>query len=493
MLFNHSSAILLHPTSLPGPYGIGDLGPAAQRWLEWLASSGTRWWQLLPLGPTGYADSPYASFSAFAGNPMLISPELLREQGLLSASDLDEHPYFPEHEVDFGAVNAWKEGLLTRAFRATASATAMQAEVAAFREAEQDWLDDYALFMALKDEHKQRPWWQWAAPLRNREPAALEDFRGEQQARIDRHAFLQFIFFQQWAALRERMAALDIRVIGDVPIYVARDSVDLWANPQLFELDAERNPTAVAGVPPDYFSETGQLWGNPLYAWGAHAEEGYAWWFARLRAVLKLVDVVRLDHFRGFYDYWAVPAGAETAVEGEWRQGPADDFFAAVRAEFGELPLIAEDLGEINPEVFKLRDRFDLPGMKILQFAFDSGMDNDFLPHNYPDNCVAYTGTHDNDTTVGWYATAPPGERAFCNDYLDTKGEHIAWLFIETLWASRADLVAAPMQDFLELGSHARMNTPSTVGANWDWRLRAEDMSADLAERIAALNEQNTR
>jgi 4-alpha-glucanotransferase len=289
------------------------------------------------------------------------------------------------------------------------------------------------------------------------------------------------------------MAELDIRVIGDVPIYVARDSVDLWANPQLFELDEERNPTAVAGVPPDYFSEQGQLWGNPLYAWGAHAAEGYAWWFARLRAVLRLANVVRLDHFRGFYDYWAVPAGAEDAVNGEWRKGPADDFFNAVRAEFGELPLIAEDLGEINPEVFKLRDRFSLPGMKILQFAFDADMDDDFLPHNYPENCVAYSGTHDNDTSVGWYAKASPKERTFCNEYLDTDGKHIAWRFIEALWASRADLVAAPMQDFLELGSHARMNIPSTIGGNWTWRLRAEDLSEGLAKRIANLNEQNKR
>jgi 4-alpha-glucanotransferase len=493
MLFDHSSAILLHPTSLPGPYGIGDLGPNAYRWLDWQASTGTRWWQMLPLGPTGYADSPYASFSSFAGNPMLISPDLLVQQGLLAEADVAEHPDFPDHKVDFGAANGWKENLLSRAFEAAGADPGLQADFAAFRQQERGWLEDYALFMALKDQHDMRPWWQWDEALRNRQQSALKAFGAEHQARIDRHAFLQFIFFQQWAALRQRMAELDIRVIGDVPIYVARDSVDLWANPHLFELDAERNPTAVAGVPPDYFSEQGQLWGNPLYAWGAHAEEGYAWWFARLRAVLRLADVVRLDHFRGFYDYWAVPAGAEDAVNGEWRKGPADDFFNAVRAEFGELPLIAEDLGEINPEVFKLRDRFSLPGMKILQFAFDADMDDDFLPHNYPENCVAYSGTHDNDTTVGWYAKASPKERTFCNEYLGTDGKHIAWRFIEALWTSRADLVVAPMQDFLELGSHARMNIPSTIGGNWTWRLRAEDLSGDLAERIATLNEQNTR
>ncbi len=493
MLFNHSSAILLHPTSLPGPYGIGDLGPGARRWLAWQASTGTRWWQMLPLGPTGYADSPYASFSAFAGNPMLISPDLLQEQGLLSAKDLSDHPYFPDHKVDFGAVNAWKEGLLTRAFEAAQQDQAQMAAFAAFRTEEKDWLEDYALFMALKDQHEQRPWWQWEAPLRNREAEALDAFRAEHQPRIDRHAFLQFIFFQQWRQLRERMAELDICVIGDVPIYMARDSVDLWANPHLFELDAERNPTAVAGVPPDYFSKTGQLWGNPLYDWPSHADEGYAWWFARLRAVLKLVDVVRLDHFRGFYDYWAVPADAPTAETGEWRMGPSDAFFNAVRAEFGELPLIAEDLGEINPEVFKLRDRFDLPGMKIFQFAFGRDMEHEFLPHNYPENCVAYNCTHDNDTLVGWYASAPPNERAFCNDYLQTDGSHVAWRFLGRLWASPADLVAAPMQDFLELGAHARMNTPGTIGGNWDWRLRAEDLGADLAQRIAILNEQNRR
>jgi 4-alpha-glucanotransferase len=493
MLFNHSSAILLHPTSLPGPYGIGDLGPSAYRWLDWQAGSGARWWQMLPLGPTGYADSPYASFSAFAGNPMLISPDLLVQQGLLNEADVAEHPDFPDHKVDYGAANAWKENLLSRAFEAAGADPALQADFTAFRQQERGWLEDYALFMALKDQHDMRPWWQWDEALRNRQQSALKAFSAEHRVRIDRHAFLQFIFFQQWEQLRQRMAELDIRVIGDVPIYVARDSVDLWANPHLFELDEERNPSAVAGVPPDYFSETGQLWGNPLYDWAAHAEEGYAWWFARLRAVLKLVDVVRLDHFRGFYDYWAVPAGAEDAVNGEWRQGPADRFFKALREEFGELPLIAEDLGEINPEVFKLRDRFNLPGMKILQFAFDGGIENDFLPHNYPENCVAYSGTHDNDTSVGWYAKAAPQERAFCNEYLHTNGEHIAWRFIETLWASRADLVAAPMQDFLELGSHARMNIPSTIGGNWAWRLRAEDLSDELAHQIAILNEQNTR
>lgn len=493
MLFNHASAILLHPTSLPGPYGIGDLGPQAYRWLDWLAASGTRWWQLLPLGPTGYADSPYASFSAFAGNPMLVSPDLLVQDGLLSDSDLEDLPDFPTHKVDFGAINAWKEGLLDIAFQARTGLKGLMQAFEGFRQAQADWLEEYALFMAIKEEHGNGPWWHWPAALRLRRPKALEATRRQLAERIEEHAFQQFLFFRQWGQLRQRMAELGLSVIGDVPIYVAHDSADLWANPHLFELDRDRNPIAVAGVPPDYFTEKGQLWGNPLYDWEAHANEDYAWWFARLRATLAMVDVVRLDHFRGFYDYWAVPAGAPTAETGDWRFGPADHFFNALRAEFGELPLIAEDLGQINPKVFEMRDRFNLPGMKILQFAFDEDMDDEFLPHNFPENCVAYSGTHDNDTSVGWYATAPPDERAACNEYLHTQGKHIAWDFIRALWASRADLAAAPMQDFLELGTEARMNIPSTVGDNWDWRMEDDALSEDLAARIAALNAENDR
>lgn len=493
MLFDHSSAILLHPTSLPGPYGIGDLGPSAHHWLDWQAASGTRWWQILPLGPTGYADSPYASFSAFAGNPMLISPELLVEAGLLKGSDLEKRPDFPEGRVDYARVNGWKEGLLAKAFQALEGQATLNDQFEAFQEAESEWLADYALFMAIKDQQGLRPWWQWPAPLRNQDASALDAFRGEHSGPIGNYAFQQFLFFKQWDALRARMAELDLSVIGDMPIYVAHDSADVWANPRLFQLDAARNPTAVAGVPPDYFSESGQLWGNPLYAWERHKQEGYAWWLARLRAVLRQVDVLRLDHFRGFAGYWAVPAGAETAVNGEWRPGPAADFFHTVRNQLGELPIIAEDLGEITPDVIELRDQFKLPGMKILQFAFDAGMDHEFLPHNYEANCVAYTGTHDNDTTIGWYRSAPPEEAAFCRRYLDTDGEHIAWDMLQAVWASVASLAAGPMQDFLELGPEARMNYPGTTGGNWDWRLRSAELSDALADRIAALNKEHKR
>lgn len=493
MLFDHASAILLHPTSLPSPYGIGDLGASAHRWLDWLAASGTRWWQMLPLGPTGYADSPYASFSAFAGNPMLIGPEMLKQDGLIEASDLQALPDFPSERVDFWEANRWKGALLQRAFQARSGHKKLLEDFEIFREAEADWLTEYTLFMAIKEEHGNGPWWHWPEELRLRQPEALRASRLSLFERIEEHAFQQFLFFRQWDALRQRMTELGISVIGDVPIYVARDSADLWANPHLFELDGDRNPTAVAGVPPDYFTENGQLWGNPLYDWGAHADEGYAWWFDRLRATLKMVDVARLDHFRGFYDYWAVPADVGTAAIGEWRAGPAADFFNAVHKKFGELPLIAEDLGEINPKVFELRDQFNLPGMKILQFAFDDGMEDEFLPHNYPENCVAYSGTHDNDTTVGWYRSAPAAERDFCKEYLNTQGKHIAWDFIHALWSSRADLAAAPMQDFLELGAEARMNVPSTLGNNWDWRVGNEALTDDLAGRVAALNRENER
>lgn len=493
MLFNHESGILLHPTSLPGPYGIGDLGPRAFRWLDFLAEGGLGWWQVLPLGPTGYGDSPYQSFSAFAGNPMLISPEGLLQLGLLTQDDLDDRPDFPDEKVDFGALNSWKADLFLKAVRALKDFSDLQAEFTAFRRKEAGWLEDYALYRAIKSEHGEVAWGDWPADLRDRRPAALQAARGRLAESIEDYAFQQFIFFRQWDALRNRMRELSIRVIGDIPIYVAMDSVDVWANRRFFHLDRQGRPIEVAGVPPDYFSETGQLWGNPLYRWSVHAEQGYAWWLARFRAVLKLVDVVRLDHFRGIAGYWAVPAGEKTAVKGAWIKGPGEHFLNAVWRALGDIPLIAEDLGEITPDVFELRDQFNLPGMKILQFAFDDGVEHQFLPHNYPENCVAYTGTHDNDTTIGWYLTAPEEETAFCREYLNTDGAHIAWNMIHALWASRASLSVAPFQDFLELGTEARMNYPSIPEGNWDWRMAPEALSAPLAERIAALNRENKR
>jgi len=506
MRFERASGIILHPTSLPGPDGIGDLGPEAFRWLDFLAAAGCSLWQVLPLGPTGYGDSPYQCFSAFAGNPYLVSPALLLEEGLLTPADLTDRPAFPVDRVDYGPVIAWKLTLLDRAFahfQATAPA-AIKTEFAGFRVAQAAWLDDFALFMAIKEAHGGVSWDHWPKPLRQRTGQALQQARHTWATAIERHAFRQFLFFRQWLAVRAYAAHKGIRIIGDVPIFVAYDSADVWANPQLFYLNRQGRPTVVAGVPPDYFSPTGQLWGNPLYRWDIHARTGYAWWLERLRATLRLVDIVRLDHFRGFAGYWEVPAGMPTAEKGQWRPGPGADFFRTVQQALGEasaestlstvkglstsLPIIAEDLGEITPDVIALREEFGLPGMKILQFAFGSDPHDPFLPHNYPANCVVYTGTHDNDTTPGWYRNAPEGERDFCRRYLARDGQNIAWDLIRLAWSSVANLALAPMQDLLELGSAARMNFPGRESGNWCWRMPADALSVALRDRLMELN-----
>lgn len=488
-----SSGILLHPTSLPGPHGIGDLGPSAFEWVDFLAESGCSYWQLLPLGPTGYGDSPYQSFSSFAGNPLLISPELLAAENLLGEQDFADSPVFSEKRVDFATVNAWKSTLLKQAYQQRSANPKLTKDFINFREEEAAWLDDYVLFIALKEEQGGIAWLDWLIPLRDRQVQAIASAKKRLRQQIDIIAFGQFLFFRQWAALRAHMEERGIAVIGDLPIYVAQDSVDVWTRPELFQLNPDGNPVAVAGVPPDYFSKTGQLWGNPLYRWDVHAQENFAWWRTRVSASLKTLDFLRLDHFRGFVDYWSVPADQSTAVNGRWEQGPGKEFFHALKAELGELPIIAEDLGEVSPAVFKLRDQFSLPGMKILQFAFDDGLNHDFLPHNYPQKCVAYTGTHDNDTTQGWYKSAPENERAFCNDYLKVAGDDIAWDFIHAIWASSANLAISPMQDILSLESHARMNLPSSSQGNWAWRMQANALSSQLAGRLSQLNIANNR
>lgn len=493
MKFNRASGIILHPTSLPGPYGIGDLGSQAYRFLDFLAGADCGLWQILPLGPTGFGDSPYQCFSAFAGNPYLVSPDLLLEDGLLSPDDLVELPAFPADRVDFGAVIWWKLGLLDRAaiqFEHNPP-PGLRQDYDGFCAAQAAWLDDYALFMALKEDHGGSSWDRWPAPLRARDAAALAEARRRLDVAVIRQKFRQFIFFRQWTRLRAHAHSLGLQVVGDAPIFVAYDSADVWTHPDLFYLDAEGKPTVVAGVPPDYFSPTGQLWGNPLYRWDVHKSSGYAWWIERLRATLSLVDIVRLDHFRGFAGYWEIPFGNPTAEIGRWVPGPGPDLFDALRHALGDLPIIAEDLGVITPDVVDLRDRFGLPGMKILQFAF-SGPENPFLPHHYIPNCVAYTGTHDNDTAIGWYETAPQAECEYADAYLDRRNKGTSRGFaadlVRAVWASPAGLALAPLQDLLELGTQARMNYPGRESGNWGWRMPADALSDALQEKIRVLN-----
>lgn len=484
----------MHVTSLPGPYGIGDLGPGAYRWLDFLKASGTRWWQVLPLGPTGYGDSPYQSYSSFAGNPNLVSPDLLYEEGLIDKDHLDKKPDFPTGRVDFAEVIEWKRGLFQVAFMRLTALRKLRSAFDEFREQEAAWLDDFALFMTFKAQEDLRPWGVWPAVWRDRDPAALKEARQQHAATHSYFAFQQFLFFRQLAALRQRMQEHDLKLIGDLPIYCAQDSADVWCRRDLFDLDERGQPVTVAGVPPDMFSATGQLWGNPLYRWDRHKAEGYAWWQARLSAVTRLVDIVRLDHFRGFANYYSVPASEATAENGVWVPGPGNEFLSTLRERMGSLPLIAEDLGgEAHPPVVEMRERFDLPGMKLLQFAFDVDLTHRFLPHNYPENCVAYTGTHDNDAVLGWYENATEAERKFCLEYLKADGTRLAWDMLENLWASRADLTVAPLQDFLELGSEGRMNFPGKALGNWGWRVSQEALTAGLAVRIAALNAKSKR
>jgi 4-alpha-glucanotransferase len=513
MKFERASGILLHPTSLPGPYGIGDLGPAAYRWVDWLAGSGCKLWQVLPLGPTGYGDSPYQCFSAFAGNPYLISPEFLVRDNLLTEDDLIGNLAFDPGKVDFGALIPWKLALLDRAFSrfssdlssspssgigagprenpATSSPDllgSLKASFDSFATENAFWLDDYALFMAVKESYGGGSWDGWPKPLRHRDQAELINIRNTLSYSIARFTFHQFIFFRQWKALRDYAHQKGISIIGDIPIFVANDSSDVWSHPELFFLDSDLKPTVVAGVPPDYFSPTGQLWGNPLYRWDVHKSTGYEWWLERLRATLKLVDILRIDHFRGFAGYWEIPAENLTAEIGRWVSGPGAEFFKAIRSSLGaDLPIIAEDLGVITPDVIALREKFSLPGMKVLQFGF-SGPDNPFLPHSYHSNCVVYTGTHDNDTARGWYESAPDTEKDFARRYLRVDGSDFSWDLIRTAWKSTAVFALAPLQDFLSLGTEARFNYPSRLGGNWEWRVLEAYLTGELQDAIKEVN-----
>ena len=494
MKFNRSGGILLHPTSLPGPYGIGDLGPQAYKFVDWLASTGCKLWQVLPLGPTGYGDSPYQCFSAFAGNPYLIGFDGLIEDGLLTQTDFADMPTFNASRVDFGLLIPWKLGLLQKAFSSFQSLSGdLRKEFEIFCADNTSWLDDYALFMSIKEANGGGAWNEWSEDLRKRKKSAMDRARKEYAESILRYSFYQFVFFRQWNKLRAYANEREIKIIGDIPIFIAYDSADAWSNQNLFFLGEDSQPTVVAGVPPDYFSATGQLWGNPLYRWNVHKKTGYAWWLERFRSVLSLVDIVRVDHFRGFAGYWEVPFGQPTAEHGRWVKGPGSDFFKAMNEGLledndSELPIIAEDLGVITPDVVELRDSFNLPGMKILQFGFDKA-ENPFLPHNYVSNCVAYTGTHDNDTALGWYASAPEHEKDFARRYLRVDGSDFAWDLIRSIWLSVAVYAVTPMQDALSLGTEARMNFPSKLGGNWEWRMSESDMSPELAGGLKELND----
>jgi 4-alpha-glucanotransferase len=510
MARDRRSGILLHPTSLPGPHGVGDLGGPAHRFASWLASAGQRLWQVLPLGPTGYGDSPYQALSTRAGNPLLVSLEVLRNEGWLEQSDLAGGPFGAEpaaadaaaDRADYARAGPWRRERLARAARTFAARASpeQRADLEAFRAREAAWLDDWALFSVLKDAHGGAPWTRWPEPLSRREPRALEAARGRLSEPARAEVFAQWCFARQWHALRAHCRALGVALMGDVPIYVAHDSAEVWCRPDLFRLDRAGDPVAFAGVPPDYFSATGQLWGNPLFDWEAVAREGFRFWIDRMRGALALVDRVRLDHFRGFEGYWEIPAGAATAQDGEWRPGPGGRLFEALGRELGPLPLVAEDLGVITPEVEALRRRFGFPGMAVLQFAFGNDPQAPtFRPHRYERDTVAYTGTHDNDTAIGWWEGGAGDsvrseddvaeEKARARAYLGTDGREMNWVLIRAVLASVADTAIAPLQDVLGLGSEGRMNTPATVSGNWRWRFRDEALGDGLAARLAEMVE----
>jgi 4-alpha-glucanotransferase len=505
MKFQRSSGVLLHPTSLPGPYGAGDLGQEAFSFIEFLAEAGQKIWQVLPLNPTGYGDSPYQCFSAFAGNPLLISLDLLAEQGLLSPEDLATVPVLPTQSIDYGAVIAFRFAMLRKAaegfFAALDRDGERRGKYEAFCAEHVDWLEDYALFMAAKDAHGGVSWTRWDSKLAAREPAALALWSERLAGEVAAYKFWQFEFFRQWGALHEECNRRGIRIMGDVPIYVAHDSTDVWSAPQLFWLDEQGNPLKVSGVPPDYFSATGQLWGNPTYRWERLRADGFRWWMERVRGVMRLFDLVRIDHFRGFEAYFEISAGETTAVNGIWVKGPGMELFEALEREFGELPIVAENLGNITAEVEAIRERFNFPGIAILQFGFGTDPQGpSFRPHNYERNLVAYTGVHDNDTTVGWWTSGIADstrseddlrrEHEFASAYLNLReGEEIQWAMIRALMASVADTVLVPMQDVLGLGGEARMNLPGRMGGNWKWRYEREQLRPEMAGRLRALTE----
>ncbi len=479
-----SSGVLMHISSLPSPYGIGTMGREARRFADFLAKSGQTYWQILPVCPTSYGDSPYQSFSSFAGNPYFIDLELLCESGLLTQEECGAFPWGDDAcRVDYGIMYRSRYALLRKAFARFKEKT--PADFAGFCRREAEWLSEYALFMALKDANDGEAWFSWDPALKTREPEALAAARETYAEDIRFYQMLQYLFSKQWRSLKSYVNGLGIRIIGDTPIYVAGDSADVWANPGQFYLDADLNPIDVAGCPPDAFSADGQLWGNPLFRWDVMKEDGYTWWTKRIAAMARLYDIVRIDHFRGFDSYYAIPAADDTARNGEWREGPGMDLFRAVEEKLGRLDIIVEDLGFLTPSVLQLVEDSGFPGMKVIQFAFDSREGSNYLPHTYGPHCVVYTGTHDNDTLLGWMETAPADSVQFAKDYLNlTEEEGYNWGMMRGAWSSVGELAIVPMQDLIGIGSEGRMNTPSTLGGNWQWRATADQISDALAEKL---------
>jgi 4-alpha-glucanotransferase len=498
MDLHRSSGVLLHPTSLPGPFGIGDLGPEAYRFVDFLADTGQTLWQILPLGPTGYGNSPYMCFSAFAGNPLLVSLEKLVEDGLLDSADIQNPPPFPENRVDYGFALAYKMPLLAKSFIRLnkKSLPNIMEDFSAFSQQNASWLNDYSMFMALKEEHGNHTWTSWENDLAGRNHSTLMEWSDKLRDRVQFHRYIQYLFFRQWQSLKNYCHTRGVRIIGDMPIYVAHDSAEVWVNPGLFHLDEHGNPLLIAGVPPDYFSATGQRWGNPIYRWDIMAETGYQWWIERFRLNFTLFDILRIDHFRGFEAYWEVPASEPTAMNGRWVKGPGASLFQAVQSALGDIQLIAEDLGVITVEVDALRDRFNFPGMRVLQMAFGNDPKAaEYRPHNHTRNSVVYTATHDHNTTNGWF-TAEPGtcttqtceevekERKHVLQYINTDGNEINWDFIRLAAGSVARMAIFPLQDILGLGTEARMNLPGTTAGNWEWRFEAGALTPAIKKRL---------
>ncbi len=493
MHFPRSSGILLHPSSLPGPYGSGDFGDSAYKFVDWLESAGQKRWQILPLGGIGPGNSPYMSSSAFAGNVLFIDLDELSSHGWLNADDLSHHVAFDEKRVDFSVVYHFRMKQLHVAAKRFFAGKRLHAEFEKFCETEKSWLDDYALFMALAEKFSWQDWAYWEPSLAKRDSKALKKATLELAEEINFWRFCQWSFFRQWRKLKQYANQRGVQIIGDIPIFIAYQSAEVWARQDLFELGVDHLPTVIAGVPPDYFSETGQRWGNPLYRWNAHEQEGYAWWVERIRKTTELVDIVRIDHFRGFAGYWEIPATEQTAINGRWMPGPGEKLFKAIEASLGKLPIIAEDLGIITPDVVALLDQFDLPGMRILQFAFGGELDNPYLPHNYKHNTVVYGGTHDNDTALGWFNSASQGEREFACEYLHTDGSEINWDLIRAASQSVADTAIHALQDILDLGAGSRMNLPGQPEGFWEWRFTWEQVTPERTKKLYAITSENGR
>ncbi len=497
-IFERASGLLLHPTSLPGSYGIGDLGPSAFSFVDFLVSAGQRLWQILPLSPPGEGNSPYSAYSAFAGNTLLVSPETLVDDGMLTATDLDGAPAITDERIDFEIVSRWKSELLIRAFEhfRAGPSTIIVDEFDYFCRTNAWWLEDYALFRAIKAANSEKAWFFWAEPLKFRDPSALATIRSQLSREIEREKFSQYIFFRQWLAVRRYANERGVRIIGDIPIFVALDSADVWCNQNSFKLNEDGSPKVVAGVPPDYFSKTGQRWGNPIYDWQSMLRDDFGWWAARIAFNYEMVDIVRLDHFIGFVRNWEVPGEDQTAENGSWEEVPGVELFKTLLRRLGSLRVIAEDLGVMTQEVAELRDELGFPGMRILQFAFGGDTYNSNLPHNYPANSVVYTGTHDNDTTVGWWNSIAGKRKGWeaktrkhCLEYLRSNGREIHWDMIRAALASVANTAIIPVQDILGLGSDHRMNLPASTAGNWEWRLTDGALSSDAARRLRGLAE----